>query len=409
MSLDAFRGLTIAGMILVNNPGSWSHVYTPLGHAHWHGWTPTDLIFPFFLFIVGVSMVFSFDRRLERGDARGTLILQVVRRSVVLFALGLIMAGFPDWRLIGPFVLVAAGAWLAFGRVSMVWRLVGTALLAGAVIFLAADFAYFHESQLRVPGVLQRIAVCYFVASLVVLGLGIGGRVAVAVALMVGYWAIIRLVPPPAGYAGVVTGSEGLLHDWIDVKLLGAHLYRERPDPEGILSTIPAIATVLLGVLTGHWLRSARDARDTLIGLFVAAHLAVFVGLWMNYGLPINKKLWTSSYVVFTAGVALHVLALCYWLIDVKRIRAWSWPFVVFGTNAILVFFASGLLARMLTRWTVRAGDHSAVPLKQWVYQTCFASWAAPRLGSLLFACAYVLLWLVLLIPLYRRRIFFRI
>jgi predicted acyltransferase len=406
-SLDAFRGITIAGMILVNNPGSWGHVYGPLGHATWNGWTPTDLIFPFFLFIVGVAMPFAMGRRLGQGMGRGRLLVQAARRSAILFALGLIMAGFPNWRLIGPYVLVVVGASLA-GHARVALRLIGLAVLVGAAAYFALDFAYFDQSRLRVPGVLQRIAVCYLLATAVVLWGGQWGAALAAAACIVGYWVICKRVLPPDGYAAAVTDPGGLLHDWIDVKLLGVHIYRERPDPEGVLSTLPAVATTLLGYLAGRWLLTGRERLAQAVGLFFMANLALFAGLWMNYGFPINKKIWSSSYVVFTAGMALHFLVMCFWLIDVKRWRAWAWPFLVFGTNYIAVFFASGLLAKMTGRWKVGTPS-GMVSVKQWIYEQVFASWAGPLNGSLLFALAYVVFWLLVLIPLYRLRWFIRV
>jgi len=285
----------------------------------------------------------------------------------------------------------------------------GWMVLLGGVVYFALDFAYFQESSLRVPGVLQRIAVCYFVASTITLFCGAWGEAFWAVLLIVGYWLIVRLVAAPVSYAAEVGGSSGLLHDWIDVQLLGEHLYRYRPDPEGILSTLPAVATVLLGALTGRWLQGGGDRREKVIGLFLAANVALVLGLVMSYDFAINKKIWSSSYVVFTAGLALHFLAMCYWLLDVKGYRRWSWPFVVLGTNAIAVYVASSLGAKLLYRTRIDTADGGAVSLKGWIYEYMFASWAGALNGSLLFALAYVALWFVVLIPLHRRGVFIRV
>jgi predicted acyltransferase len=403
LSLDALRGLTIAGMILVNNPGNWGHVYAPLHHAHWNGWTPTDLIFPFFLFIVGASMAFSFAKRREHGASRLTLFRHVVRRSVILFLLGLIMYGFPDFRLIGPYIMAVAGVHLLLSDRpsarggSRPRRIVGAALLLGAAVYFGADFGHFQATALRVPGVLQRIALCYFFASVIVLIAGVRGA---------GFAAVVALVPPPAGYTADVTGPEGLLHDWIDVQLLGNHLYGERPDPEGLLSTLPAIATTLLGVLAGAWLRRPMDANAKGVGVFVAANTCLLIGLCLAPVIPINKKIWTSSYVIFTAGMALDVLGMCFWLIDVRGWRRWSWPALVFGSNAIVVYVASSLLAVMLYRWRVLGG---VIPVHVWVYDMLLDASPGPRFASLLFAVAYVLFWLAVMTPLYRRRILVKI
>lgn len=418
ISLDAFRGITIAGMILVNNPGSWSHIYAPLRHAPWHGWTPTDLVFPFFLFIVGVAMTLSLRKRLALGADRFVLLGQILRRSLILFLLGLIMYGFPDWRLIWPYVAGVIGltalywhepAW-RFGTDARrgVVKTLALALLLAAIAGFVLDLAYFDESRLRVPGVLQRIAVCYFAAGLILLSGRTAWRAGWAAVLLLGYWAIVSWVQPPADYAASVTGPEGLLHDWIDVRVLGEHLYRERPDPEGLLSTLPAIATVLLGVLTGSWIVARRGPCETVAGLFVAANLALLVGLVWGEVFPINKKIWTSSYVVLTAGLALHFLAMCYWLIDIRGWRRWAWPFVVFGSNAITVFVASSLLAKMLGRWQVTT-DSGVMSVKSWLFENLFASWAAPKTASLLYAVTYIGLWLIPMIVMHRRRWFVKV
>lgn len=454
-SLDVFRGIVMAGMILVNNPGSAAR-FSPLGHASWNGWTPTDLVFPSFLFIVGVAMTFSFDRRLAQGGGRLRLFEQVVRRTIILFLLGMVFGltpmGFPNWRLIGPYILMIAGIGLTFADeplfgwprapLARIRKTLGWALCAGAILYFIIDFGCFQASRIRVPGVLQRIAICYFCASLILMYCGVRGRVLWTAALLLGYWAIIKHVHPPAGYAADVVGPEGLLHNWIDERLLGAHVYaRERPDPEGLLSTVPAVATTLLGVLAGNWLHARRGKTDATAGLFFAANVAIVLGLWMSLSTPVNKKLWTSSYVLLAGGIATHGLAMCFWLVDVKGRRRWSAPFMVFGTNAIAVYVASGFVARLLDLWKlpsadgrtllsgvgllslIKAWSHQTlhplvtpavlgakpIAVKAWLYQALFASWTGPRLSSLLYALAYVLLWLVLMTPLYRRRLYIKV
>lgn len=455
-SLDVFRGITIAGMILVNNPGRGGEasIYGPLRHAPWHGWTPTDLVFPSFLFIVGVALTFSFDKRLASGFSRFRLFEQVVRRTIILICLGLILQSFPRWRLMAPYIGMVAGLGFLFadepplgwpgGGMARLRKVVGWMLAIGAVVYFALDFNHFQTSLplLRVPGVLQRIGLCYFFASVIVLYSGVRGRVIWTVVLLLGYWAIVAWVQAPVANPDLVQSRpEGLLHDWLDLKLIGLHVYSERPDPEGLLSTIPAIATTLLGVLAGNWLHGYRDRNEKTIGLFFAANLLLFAGLWMNRSFPINKKIWTSSYVLLAGGIAMNALAMCYWLVDVKGRRRWAWPFLVFGTNAIAVFFASGILGRLIgVTWTLPVDDSGrlapmgglwhtltiwfnavfgpagavtwpgkAIPLKTWLFQTCFESWAAPKAASLLFALTYVLIWLILMMPLYRRRIFIKV
>lgn len=430
VALDAFRGITIAGMILVNNPGSWSHVYPPLQHARWHGWTPTDLVFPFFLFIVGVALAFSFRRRLEQPGARAAVLAQVVRRTLILFLLGLVMAGFPDFRLIGPYLLATAGLVLLFwdepvlkfdaSPGAIVRKVLGCTLIAGSVAFFAYDFSYFTEKHLRIPGVLQRIAVCYFCASLLLMTCGTRLRIAWTAALLVGYALILRYIQAPADYTADVTGSEGLLHDWLDVRVLGEHLYRERPDPEGLLSTLPAIATVLLGAFTGQWLQSDRPPAERAAGLFVAANVALLAGLCWDPWLPINKKIWTSSYVLLMAGLALHFLAVCYWLIDIRGVRRWAWPFVVFGSNAITVYVAASLTAKWLAITKMTAADGRETTIKNWIYQSVYQfllplsdspddPTALAYRVSLAYPLVYLLIWLVPMAVLHRRRIFVKV
>ena len=361
LSLDAFRGVTIAGMLLVNNPGTWSAIHPPLAHAPWHGWTPTDLIFPFFLFIVGVSMTFSFASRAGRGDDRRALMLNAMRRAAVLFALGLVLHGFPN---------------------------------------------YLDIADLRIPGVLQRIALAYLVASAIVLYLGRNAQVMAAAALLLGYWAVMMLVPVPGGSAGVL--EPGLdIGAYIDRAIFGTnHLWSQARtwDPEGLLSTLPAVGTVLLGVFAGAWLRSGRDAPTKAVGLFLAGNIGLVLGLMWHPLFPINKNLWTSSYVVFTAGMACHFLAVCYWLIDVKGYRRWATPFVIFGVNAIAAFFLSGLFARILTM--IPAGGTT---LKGLLYGTLFEPFLSPVNASLAYAIGFVLLWLGIMTVFYRRGVFIKV
>lgn len=427
ISLDAFRGLTIAGMIVVNNPGTWSHLYSPLGHATWHGWTPTDLVFPFFLFIVGVAIPLALGRRLASGAVtRLSLLPQVIRRSVIIFLLGLLMAGFPDFRLIGPYVTAIVGLTLLFwdepglsfalrgAAAARKWT--GLVLCVAAVAYFALDYAYFEASHIRVPGVLQRIGVCYLLASVLALWGGMVGCTIALAAVLLGYWWILACVSPPADFVTEVTGVEGRLHDWIDRLVLGSHLYRERPDPEGVLSTLPALGTALLGVLTGYWLRTARDARDKCLGLFIAGSVLLVVGLFWSLELPINKKIWTSSYVLVTAGVGLQVLGVCFWLIDLQGWRRWAWPLLVFGSNAITVYVASSLTAKMLGIWKWSL-EGKAVSVKTWFFEHLQAGMqealpavlATPKNASLLYALLYVSVWLLPMALMYWRRILIRI
>lgn len=361
-SLDVFRGITIAGMILVNNPGDWGAIYSPLEHAAWHGWTPTDLVFPFFLFIVGVSITLALARRAESGGSKRDLYIKIVRRTLIIFALGLILGGFP----------------------------------------------YYSPSTIRIPGVLQRIAICYFFAAIIFLNTKWRTQALIAAALLLFYWAMMKLTPVPGFGAGNLE-MEGNLAAYLDRRLLGQHTWKPLYDPEGILSTIPALATALCGVLTGHLLRSRRTPFEKVAAMFVAGLAGIVAGWVWNFWFPINKALWTSSYVLFTAGMALQLLAFCYWLIDLKNYRRWAKPFVIFGTNALALYFLAELTERITSIINVTRADGSKVDLRTLIYENLFASWAQPINASLMFAICTVLLWLGVMAILYRRRIFIKV
>ncbi|MBN1301343.1 MAG: DUF5009 domain-containing protein [Melioribacteraceae bacterium] len=364
MSLDVFRGITIAGMILVNNPGSWSHIYPALRHAEWHGCTPTDLIFPFFLFIVGVAVTFSLTKRKERGDDQKMLIFQILRRSIILFVLGLILAGFP----------------------------------------------YFDLSTIRIPGVLQRIAIVYLITSIIFLKAGIRYQVVLTLLFVLIYWGLLTLIPVPGvGYANLEPTTN--LGAWLDNILLGGHLWSATKvwDPEGLLSTIPAISTALIGVLTGHLLKSDKDGSVKTVWMFVAGGVLMLSGYIWDGWFPINKNIWTSSYVLYTAGLALNFLAFCYWFIDVLNYKKWAVPFQIYGLNAITVFFLSGIIGRAMYLIKFTRSDGSEISLKSLIYKNIFVSWLEPINASLAFALTYVALWYLLVWFLYKRSIFIKV
>jgi predicted acyltransferase len=364
LSLDVFRGLTIAGMILVNNPGTWSNIYWPLEHAEWNGWTPTDLIFPFFLFIVGISITLAFARRVATGNDGRELLLKIIKRAAIIFALGLFLNGFP----------------------------------------------YFNLAEIRIAGVLQRISVCYLVVSLIFIKTSWRTQAMTTGALLLFYWFLMTVVPVLVFGASDLS-KEGNLAAHVDRWLLGHHIWKGGVvyDPEGLLSTIPAIATTLAGVLTGHWLRSRRTQFEKAGGMFFAGACAIAVGWAWHFWFPINKSLWTSSYVVFTAGMALQMLGICYWLVDIKGYRAWAKPFVIFGVNALALFVFSGLLARLMGIIKIPRADGASLALQPYIYKNLFASWAAPINASLFYAIAYIFFWLLLMWLLYRKRIFIKV
>jgi len=362
VSLDVFRGLTIAGMILVNNPGTWGAIYDPLEHAAWHGWTPTDFVFPFFLFIVGVSITLALARRAESGGSKRDLYVKILRRTLIIFALGLFLGGFPSFDL----------------------------------------------STIRIPGVLQRIAVCYLIASLIFLKTNWRAQGLIAAALLLLYWMLMTLVAAP-GFAAGDLSMEGSLASYVDRRLLAGHTWKPLYDPEGVLSTIPAVATTLCGVLTGHLLRSRRTPIEKAAAMFVAGAAGVVVGWAWHFWFPINKALWTSSFVVFTAGMALQLLAVCYWLVDIKGYKRWATPFVVFGTNALALYFLAELFSNIISTVSFARADGARADLKTLIYETAFAPWASPEMASLMFALCTVLLWLGVMTILYRRRIFIKV
>ncbi|MDF2388131.1 acyltransferase family protein [Nostoc ellipsosporum NOK] len=371
-SLDVFRGITIAGMILVNMVGVADDVYPPLAHAEWHGCTPTDLVFPFFLFIVGVAMTFSLSKYTEANKPTKAVYWRILRRAAILFALGLLLNGF--WN---------KGIWT------------------------------FDLSNIRFMGVLQRISLTYLLASLAVLNLPRKGQWIVAAVLLIGYWLALMYIPVPGYGAGVLT-RDGNFGAYIDRLIIPkAHLYagdgyKNLGDPEGLFSTIPAIVSVLAGYFTGQWIRSQPVQSRTSIGLALFGIGCLIIGWAWGWTFPINKKLWTSSYVVFTSGWALLLLAACYELIEVRRIRRWSKPFEIMGLNAIALFVASVLLIKILVRTSIGTGEN-AISTYNWIYQNIFASWAGTLNGSLLFALVTVLLWLAVGIFMYRQRWFIKV
>jgi predicted acyltransferase len=365
LSLDVFRGATIAAMILVNNAGDEPSSYWPLKHAEWNGWTPTDLIFPFFLFIVGVAMVFSLDSRLKRGDTRQRLLQHILWRGAILFALGMFLNGFPN---------------------------------------------QYHLTSWRVYGVLQRIAICYVITAMLALWTHRRGWITAVVVCLAGYWLLMRFVPVPGfGLPGrdvLFLDPDRNLAAWLDRKLLMGHLYNTTRDPEGVISTIPALATSLLGLLTGNWLRSAHAAKTKAAGMVLSGILAVALGEILNIWFPINKNLWTPSFVILTAGVALICLAVCYWIVDVQQWRGfWTVPFMVFGKNAIAAYVFAEVISHCLDKMQAGPG----LSWQDVIYQSCFEPLASPANASLLYAICCVAMCFLAMWLLYRKGIFLKV
>jgi len=367
-SLDVFRGIAIASMILVNNPGSWDYIYPPLEHAEWHGCTPTDLVFPFFLFIVGVAMPFSFAKYTRENRPTIAVYQRLLRRGLILFALGLFLALFSltlDWLIKG----------------------------------IPPNF-----STLRIMGVLQRISLAYVLAALAVLNLSRRWLWILTGVVLIGYWLAMQFIPVPGFGAGNLS-PEGNLGGYIDRIILAKHLYRGGPfDPEGLFSTLPAVVTVFLGYFTGDWLRIQPIKSRTSVNLAIFGLIALIIGQLWGFIFPINKQLWTSSYVIFTAGWALLTLALCYELIEVRHFKRWGLPLEVMGLNAIFLFVASGLFSRILIKTNIGSSTTYT-----WIYEHLFRPWAGALNGSLMFAIVMVLFWWTILYGMYLRRWFFKI
>jgi predicted acyltransferase len=345
LSLDVFRGATIAAMMLVNNAGNWNAVYPPLRHSAWHGWTFTDTIFPFFLWIAGVSMTFSFAKRLERNDSRARLLTHTLQRAATIFLLGLFLNLFP----------------------------------------------LFQFSNVRIPGVLQRIAVCYLIAGVIFLYTSLRGQMVWTASLLLVYCALMKLVPVPGFGAGSLE-KEGNFAQYVDQLVLSGHMWASSKtwDPEGIVSTLPSIATILFGILTGHLLRSRLSPESKTAWLMVMGNGLIGAGLIWAWWLPINKPLWTSSYSLLMAGMAANVFGCCYWLIDIKGYRRWSQPFAIYGMNAITVYVLAGLLSKSLSVIKVAGVDGSEITAGKWLYEHIYAPLASPVNASLLYALTYV-------------------
>lgn len=437
VSLDVFRGMTIAGMVLVNNPGTWSHIYDPLEHASWHGLTPTDWIFPFFLFIVGVAIPIALGKRVAEG-VTGKVYAKIISRSVMIFAIGLLMSVIPffqfaatdapDWSKMLIWLAMTGGLlFLLLRNFKLAGVLIGLGIAGVVVLNLTGyNVVPYNFGTMRIPGVLQRIGVCYLAVSLIFLHTNWKQQAYIAAGILLGYWAIMTMIPVPGCEMTTIDDKACNLAAWLDRTILTeAHIWRSAKvfDPEGILSTLPAIATTIAGVLTGTWLtrRSADDDADMagtadrkdgpnkVSGLFFFGTVLLAAGYVWNSYFPFNKALWTSSYVLVTAGLALLTLGACFWLIDIKGYKAWAKPFVIFGTNALPLFVFSGIFARMIGAYRVSGTDGQPVAVQKWVFDNVFMSVAQPVDASLLYAVCFILLWLFLMWLLYRKKIYIKL
>ncbi len=404
VSLDIFRGVTIAGMIVVNNLSAWTDTprFPRLRHAEWHGCTLADLIFPLFIFIVGLTAVISLQKRQKTGESLLRQYEHIITRTAIIFFLGLVSGSYfiCGWlfQAICPPEVPQKSIWELF--------------LSPPV---NSEIYYFSLANLRIMGVLQRIALAYLAVSLLLIHTRWRVQALVAGALLFLYWGLMTLVPGFQLQPGEDLGA------FLDRAVFGeAHLWRfsQTWDPEGLLSTLPAIGTGLFGALTGHWLNSERDGRDKLIGLFLFGFFGIFFGTAWGYVFPINKYLWTSSFAVYTAGYALMFLAFWYWLTDIKKVQAfWAQPFVWLGMNPLFAYCGAqiGTVALgILYLGTPTEHTHLITIIlkslfgENWdvVGQT---SWRDPRWPSLYWALIYLSFWTLLSGLLYRKRIFLKI
>ena len=376
VGLDVLRGLSIAAMILVNNPGSWAEGfrYAPLCHADWHGCTFTDLVFPTFLFCAGVAIVPALSSRIDRGQPWEGLVWSIGKRVLLLVLLGLLLSAFP------------------------------------LVSFEGGGLSFEPLLTTRFPGVLQRIGVCYGVAALLFLFTEQRTQRRVMWASLLLYWPLITLVPVPGFGAPDLSSPQGTLQGFVDVAVFGDHIYKPGIyDPEGLLSTIPALATCLFGVEAGRLLkRDGHEVGKSALLLRRGALLMVLGAVW-GWFLPINKYLWTSSYAVWTAGIATVGLGLCTWTFEPRSARRYSYAMRVYGTNALLVFVGSGLLARTIDSLIVEQVSGERLSLKRWLFETLLLPIGDDRLASLAFALVWVVAWFAVLALLYRKNIIWKV
>lgn len=381
LSLDVFRGATVAAMILVNNPGSWSHIYAPLEHAKWNGCTPTDLIFPFFLFIVGISIAYALSGKKSRPEEHGAAIKSITIRSLKLFGLGLLLALYP---------IVYFDK---FGEVGL-WDQIVT-----------------RFSGVRIMGVLQRIGIVFFIAGIIFIKAKPKTIAWIAGSLLVIYYVLMTFIPVPGvGYANLE--PETNLGAWVDRLILTTdHLWKQSKtwDPEGLLGTIPAVATGLLGTLCGTWMKKSMDNAVKISWLFVFAAFGIAAGLAWDLFFPINKSLWTSSFVLYTAGLGSAIFGVLYWLIDVQGYKRYTTPFVAYGVNAITAFFLSGILVKTVGLIKLKDAADKTVSLQTYLYNNCIVPFFSPINASLVHAIIWVLVFMVLMMYMYKKKIIIKV
>lgn len=417
ISLDVFRGFTVLLMTIVNNPGSWEHIYDPLEHSKWNGCTPTDLVFPFFIFIMGTAIPFAM--RSKHWDA--TIFNKIVVRSLRIFCLGLFLNCFEKIELFGLegislliFRLLITGI-VGFALLGNFNRKIKT-FLAFAVLISLLSLAYssiVSYQSLRIPGVLQRIGIVYFFTSILFLKTNLKTQISIAASLLLVYWFLMSCIPVPGfGEPNFDKGTN--LAAWLDNYILNGHLWRFSVtwDPQGILSTLPAIATGILGMIIGQVLNLEIQKLEIIKRLCLMGILFVILGLFWNTVFPINKSLWTSSYVLYTAGLATLILTILYFVIEIAKYKRWSKIMVIWGVNPMIVFFLSGVLPRSWNMIKVQNGENAAnrVNVKEYFYShTIMPLFSDPLNASLAFAVLNAVFWTFILWILYKKSLIFKV
>jgi len=416
-SLDVFRGFTIMMMTIVNNPGSWASIYPPLEHAEWNGCTPTDLVFPFFIFIMGTAIPFAMPAKVF-GPATFN---KIMVRSLRIFCLGLFLNFFSKIDLFGlegtaliieKLVLTFAVAYALLGTFSPKIKTILAFSVLGILLFLAYSGIEAYQ-DVRIPGVLQRIGIVYFFTSLLYLKATVRTQILVAAALLLIYWALMTLIPIPGiGASNLEKGTN--FAAYIDSIFLKNHMWSQSItwDPEGILSTIPAIASAIMGMLIGQLLNQSLPKIEIVKKMSLIGLVLVILGLIWNIVFPINKSLWTSSYVLFTAGLASLCLSLLYYIIEIANYKKWTKLFLIWGVNPMIVFFFSGIIPRVLTMIKV---NHPELPGEPLGFQSYFYNYGIvplfenPMNASLAFALVYAIFWSFILWVLYKNKLIFKV
>ena len=417
ISLDIFRGLTVLLMTIVNNPGSWTAIYPPLSHSEWNGCTLTDLVFPFFIFIMGVAVSFAMPTK----SYDSSTLNKITIRSLRIFCLGLFLYFFSEIEifelkeiplLLCRLAITAAIGYALMGNFSLKAKTYLTFIIFGILIFLAYSGIEAYQN-VRIPGVLQRIGIVYFIISFLYLKTTQKTQLLVATTLLLGYWALMMLVPVPGiGLSNLDKGNN--LAAWVDSILLKGHMWNGTKtwDPEGILSTIPAIASGIIGLLIGQLLNSPLPKLKIAKKMGIIGILLVILALLWNIIFPINKSLWTSSYVLYTSGLGIICLTILYYFIDITNYKKWTTPFLIFGVNPMIVFFLSGIIPRVLTmiQFQNPKATSEQINLSDYFYSFGIVPFFNnPMNASFAFALVYALFWAILLWIFYKKDLIFKV